>query len=185
MGTHLMLYLLLAGLHKKFSTTRNLITNSAFDLLLRKTIKNPSSICPDAYCCSVSTAASKCAKRNNNYHKVCLFTLETCRNRLQRTLLYLSLCMNCNQSEWHKDVRGKFTFLIPAEFYLVPFVRPDLTQQHSEFKQKFKNLTILRVFIFSRLKVTREGQKKAVSLDKKRKDFSNTFGVISTHVSVN
>jgi hypothetical protein len=93
-------------------------------------------ICPDIYCYPVSTAAFKYAKPNNNYYNVCFFILETRRKLSQRTLLYLSLWMKCNQSEWHKDITGEFTFLIPAEFYLVSFVRPYPTTLRN-FKQNF------------------------------------------------
>jgi hypothetical protein len=80
--------------------------------------------------------------------------------------------LNELQSEWHKDIRRKFAFLISAELYLVSFVRPYPTTLRN-FKQNFKNVTILRGFIFSWLIVMREGQKKAISLDKKLKVFLN------------
>jgi len=50
------------------------------------------------------------------------------------------------------------------------------------FNSGFKGL---RGSIFSWLIVMQEVQKKGLSLDKELKDFSNTFSVIVTHVSVN
>jgi len=53
--------------------------------------------------------------------------------------------MNFNQCERHKDIRGKFIFLVSAEFYLVSFVRP-YQKTLRNFKQNFKNVTILKGF---------------------------------------